>query len=113
MNRSRSLVVDEANPIRSEGILDRNDIVYAHPNKIQAEQYHHLALEQCKSIPDDLVKQYKSLAEKMNERIHWSDLDYTANQLHAERHKLNLRLRELEDSEAMNMTRPFLKRWRG
>jgi hypothetical protein len=27
------IVVDEANPIRSEVILDRDEIVYVHPNK--------------------------------------------------------------------------------
>ena len=64
-------VVDEANPIPicSEDILNRDKIVYIHPNKIQAEEYHHLTLEQCNSIHEDLIKWYKSLAEteKMKE----------------------------------------------
>ena len=41
-----SLVVDEANPIRSEVVLDRDEIVYVHPNKERAEEYSHLPLEQ-------------------------------------------------------------------
>ena len=40
-----SLVVDEANPIRSEVVLDRDEIVYVHPNKERAEEYSHLPLE--------------------------------------------------------------------
>jgi hypothetical protein len=56
-------------------------------------------LEQCKRVYDDLVNQYKSLAKKIDERIHWSELEKTANQLSAERHKLKYRLRELEEEE--------------
>ena len=52
------------------------------------------------AVHKDLVNQYKCLAEKINERIHWSELDSTSNQLSAERHKLNFRLRELEDEKA-------------
>ncbi len=33
------------------------------------------------------------------ERINWSELDNTAKQLYAERHKLNYKLQELEDEE--------------
>ena len=93
------LVVDEANPIRSEVVLDRDELVYVHPNKVRAEEYSHLPLEQCKHVYEDLVNQYKSLAKKIDERIHWRELDNTANQLSAERHKLNYRLQELEDEE--------------
>ena len=46
-----------------------------------------------------ILNQYKSLAEKIDKRIHWSKLDYTANQLSAERHKLSYRFRELNDEE--------------
>jgi hypothetical protein len=92
-------VVDEANPIRSEVVLDRDELVYVHPNKVRAEEYSHLPLEQCKHVYEDLVNQYKSLAKKIDERIHWRELDNTANQLSAERHKLNYRLQELEDEE--------------
>jgi hypothetical protein len=97
--KALTLVVDEANPIRSEVVLDRDEIVYVHPNKERAEEYSHLPLEQCKRVYDDLVNKYKSLAKKIDERINWSELDKTANQLSAERHKLNYRLRELEDEE--------------
>jgi hypothetical protein len=97
--KALTLVVDEANPIRSEVVLDRDEIVYVHPNKEQAEEYSHLPLEQCKRVYDDLVNKYKSLAKKIDERINWSELDKTANQLSAECHKLNYRLRELEDEE--------------
>jgi len=93
------LVVDEANPIRSEVVLDRDEIVYVHPNKERAEEYSHLPLEQCKRVYDDLVNKYKSLAKKIDERINWSELDKTANQLSAERHKLNYRLQGLEEEE--------------
>ena len=55
-----SLVVDEANPIRSEVVFGRDEIVYVHPNKERAEEYSHLLLEQCKRVYDDLVNQYKS-----------------------------------------------------
>ena len=54
-------------------------------------------MEQCKRVYEDLVNKYKCLARKIDERIHWSELDITANQLSAERHKLNYRLQELED----------------
>ena len=94
-----SLVVDEANPIRSEAVLDRDELVYVHPNRVRAEQDNHLPLDQCKRVYDDLVNQYKSLAKKIDERINWSELDKTANQLSAERHKLNNRLQVLEDKE--------------
>jgi hypothetical protein len=56
-------------------------------------------LEQCKRVYENLVNQYKSLARKIDERIHWSELDITANHLSAEHHKLNYRLQELEDEE--------------
>ena len=70
-----------------------------HPNKERAEEYSHLPLEQCKRVYDDLVNKYKSLAKKIDERINWSELDQTANQISAERHKLNYRLRGLEEEE--------------
>jgi hypothetical protein len=94
--KALTLVVDKMNPIRSEVILDRDEIVYVHPNKERAEEYSHLPLEQCKRVYEDLVNQYKSLAKKIDETIHWRELDNTANQLSAERHKLNNRLQELE-----------------
>ena len=97
--KALTLVVDKMNPIRSEVILDRDEIVYVHPNKERAEEYSHLPLEQCKRVYEDLVKQYKSLAKKIDETIHWRELDNTANQLSAKRHKLNNRLQELEDEE--------------
>ena len=97
--KALTLVVDEANPIRSEVVLDRDEIVYVHPNNERAEEYSHLPLEQCKRVYDDLVNKYKSLAKKIDKRINWSELDKTANQLSAECHKLNYRLRELEDEE--------------
>ena len=59
------LVVDEANPICSEVVLDRDEIVYVHPNKERAEEYSHLPLEQCKCVYDDLVNQNKSLAKNI------------------------------------------------
>jgi hypothetical protein len=46
-------------------------------------------LEQCKRVYDDLVNQDNSLAKKIDKRINWSELDKTASQLSAERHKLN------------------------
>jgi len=64
---------------------------------VQTEEYSHLPLEQCKHVYKDLVNQYKSLAEIIDERIHWSKLDKTANQPSAE--SLNYRLRELEDKD--------------
>jgi hypothetical protein len=97
--KALSLVVDEVNPIRSEVVLDRDEIVYVHPNKERAEEFSHLPLEQCKCVKEDLVNQYKCLAKKIDERIHWSELDITANHLSAERHKLNYRLRVLEDEK--------------
>ncbi len=93
------LVVDEANPIHSEVVLGRDELVYVHPNKVQAEEYSHLPLEQCKHVYDYLINQYKSLAKKIDERINWSELDNTANQLSDERHKLNYRLKELEERQ--------------
>ncbi len=83
--KALTLVVDKMNPIRSEVILDRDEIVYVHPNKERAEEYSHLPLEQCKRVYKDLVNQYKSLAKKIDEKIHWRELDNTANQLSAER----------------------------
>ena len=97
--KALSLVVDEVNPIRSEVVLDRDEIVYVHPNKERAEEFSHLPLEQCKCVKEDLVNQYKCLAKKIDERIHWSELDITANHLSAERHKLNYRLRVLKDEK--------------
>ena len=97
--KALTLVVDKVNPIRSEVVLGRDEIVYVHPNKERAEEYSHLPLEQCKRVYENLVNQYKSLAKKIDERINWSELDKTANQLSAERHKLNYRLQELEDKE--------------
>jgi len=97
--KALTLVVDRMNPIRSDVILDRDEIVYVHPNKEQAEEYSHLPLEQCKCVYEDLVNQNKSLAKKIDERLHWRELDNTANQLSDERHKLNYRLQELEDEE--------------
>ena len=97
--KALTLVVDRMNPIRSDVILDRDEIVYVHPNKEQAEEYSHLPLEQCKCVYEDLVNQYKSLSKKIDERLHWRELDNTANQLSDERHKLNYRLQELEDEE--------------
>ena len=97
--KALSLVVDEVNPIRSEVVLDRDEIVYVHPNKERAEEFSHLPLEQCKCVKEDLVNQYKCLAQKIDERIHWSELDSTANQFYTEKHKLNNRLRELKDEE--------------
>jgi hypothetical protein len=55
-----SLVLDEANPIRSDVVLDRDELVYVHLNKVRAEEYSHLHLEQCKCVYKDLVNQYKS-----------------------------------------------------
>ena len=95
-----SLVVDEANPIHPELVLNRDELIFVHPNKVQTDEYSHLTLEQCNIVHEDLVNQYKSLAEKINERIHWSELDSTSNQLSAERHKLNFRLQEVEDEKA-------------
>ena len=86
------LVVDMANPIRSEVILERDELVYVHPNIVQKEEYSHLPLEQCKRVYEDLVNQYKCLAGKIDERIHWRELA-------AENHTLDYRLRELEDEE--------------
>ena len=97
--KALTLVDDKVNPIRSEVVLDRDEIVYVHPNKERAEEYSHLPLEQCKRVYEDLVNQYKCLAGKIDERINWSELDNTAKQLSAERHKLNYRLQELEDEE--------------
>jgi hypothetical protein len=54
-------------------------------------------LEQCKHVYNDLVNQYKCLAKKIDERINWSKLDNTANQLSPERHKLNYRLKRLKE----------------
>ena len=45
-----SLVVDEANPIRSEVVLDKDELLFVHPNKVRAEEYSHLPLEQCKRV---------------------------------------------------------------
>ena len=45
-----SLVVDEANPIRSDVVLDRDELVYVHLNKVRPEEYSHLHLEQCKRV---------------------------------------------------------------
>ncbi len=70
--KALTLVVDEATPIRSEVVLDRDEIVYVHPNKEQAEEYSHLPLEQCKRVYKDLVNQYESLSGKIDERIHYS-----------------------------------------
>jgi hypothetical protein len=70
--KALTLVVDEANPIRSEVVLDRDELVYVHPNKAKTEEYSHLPLEQCKRVYEDLVNQYKSLAKKIDERINWS-----------------------------------------
>ena len=62
-----SLVVEEANPICSEVVLDIDELVYVHPNKVRSEEYSHLPLlEQCKRVYDDLVNQYKSLAKKID-----------------------------------------------
>ena len=97
--KALSLVVDEANPIRSEIVLNRDELVYVHPNMVQTEKYSRLPLKQCKHVYEDLVNQCKCLAEKIDERIHWSELDSTANQFYTEKHKLNNRLRELEDEE--------------
>jgi hypothetical protein len=97
--KALTLVVDKANPIRSEVVLDRDDLVSVPPNKAKTEEYSHLPLEQCKHVYEDLVNKYKRLAEKIVKRIHWSELDNTANQLSAEHHKLNYRLRGLEDEE--------------
>ena len=65
------LVVDEVNPIFSEVVLYRDELVYIHPNKVQTEKYNHLPLEQCKCVYKDLVNQYKSLAEKIDKRINF------------------------------------------
>ena len=97
--KALTLVVDEANPIRSEVVLHRDEIVYVHPNKERAEEYSHLPLEQCKSVYAGLVNQYKCLAGKIDKRINWSELDNTAKQLSTERRKLNNRLQELKNQK--------------
>ena len=64
--KALTLVVDKVNPIRSEVVLDRDEIVYVHPNKERAEEYSHLPLEQCKRVYEDLVNKYKCLAGKID-----------------------------------------------
>ena len=40
-------VVDEVNPIRPELVLNRDEPIFVHPNKVQTDEYSHLTLEQC------------------------------------------------------------------
>jgi hypothetical protein len=55
--KALSLVVNEAEPIRSE-IHDPDEIVIIHANNEKGEEYTHFPLEQCQRVYDDLVNQY-------------------------------------------------------